>query len=100
MTPDEHRTVEVDIMTLFNEINRKLDALPGTVALKADSAALGRLEERFTDLSIRGSANAQTAVAGVAELKEKISSLGWKVALALVGALAAGGGTVFIGLKH
>lgn len=90
--------VEVDIMVLFGQINQKLDNLPGTIALKADSASLERLQDKFHILETIGTQHAQKALAGVDELKGKISSLGWQVSLALISAILSVAGTLFLGI--
>lgn len=76
----EGRTVEVDIMTLFGQIDAKLDKLPAQIALKADTASLERLQDKFTLLN------------------DRISNLGWRVAFAMGSAILAFGGTVVMAI--
>ena len=95
MTP-EGRTIEVDIMTLFGQIDHKLDGMVLAIALKAETVMVISLQEKMTALEINGSHHAQTAVKEVDGIKQQISALGWKVAIALGAAILAFSSSVFM----
>lgn len=100
-SPKQSATIQVDIMSLFTSIDRKLDNVAREISLKTDLAMFNVLNTKVTELEVHGSINAQRATEGVERINQQLATMGWKIVAAIGTAVLAVIATIVVALvKH